>query len=66
MKQTQYIKSTDELPKDLIPIWVRVNGSRPMKMYRLGQTFWYYNKLFSRNGNYCGIGDNVLWRYVKK
>lgn len=58
---TEYIKSTDRLPKELIPVWVRVGGRRPRKMYLLHHTFYYYNKELSHM--YCSIGDNVIWRY---
>ena len=58
-----YVKSTEELPKELAPVWVRICGHRPRKMYRIGNTFIYYNKQLNMNGNYSGIGDNVLWRY---
>lgn len=58
-----YIKSTDQLPKEVTPVWARICGCRPRKMYLLGKTFFYYNQEFSRNGNYSSIGDDVLWRY---
>ena len=58
-----YIKSTDQLPKEATPVWVRICGCRPRKMYRLGKRFFYCNKELFRNGNYSSIGDNVLWRY---
>ena len=61
-----YIKSTDELPKELAPVWVRICGRRPRKMYRIGDRFYYYNKELSRNGNFSGISESVLWRYCKK
>lgn len=57
----KYIKATDSLPKECTPVWVRINGSRPRKMYLLYHTFYYYNKML--NMMYCGIGENVLWRY---
>lgn len=60
-----YIKSTDELPKEATPVWVRICGRRPRKMYRLGKRFFYYNEELFRNGNFSGIGDNVLWRYCE-
>lgn len=60
-----YIKSTDELPKEATPVWVRICGSRPRKMYLLGKRFFYYNQELFRNGNHSSIGDNVLWRYCK-
>lgn len=55
-----YIKSTDQLPKEAIPIWVRICGRRPRKMYRLGKWFFYYNKELFRNGNISSIGESVL------
>ena len=61
-----YIKATEELPKEFTPVWVRIWGRSPRKMYRVGKTFFYYNKELSRNGNYSSISDNVLWRYCKK
>ena len=61
----QYIKSTDELPKENTLVWVRIAGCRPRKMYRTGKYFWYCNKELFRNGNFSSIGDNVLWRYCK-
>lgn len=61
-----YIKSTDQLPKEATPVWVRICGCRPRKMYRLGKEFFYYNKELFRNGNFSSIGDNVLWRYCEK
>ena len=61
-----YIKSTDQLPKEATPVWVRICGCRPRKMYRLGKKFFYYNKELFRNGNYSSISDNVLWRYCEK
>lgn len=30
-----YKKATDELPTELTPVWVRVMGHRPRKMYRI-------------------------------
>lgn len=65
MAQTQYIKSTDELPKELALVWVRIAGHRPRKMYRIGRYFWYCNKELDKSGMYSSIGDNVLWRYCK-
>lgn len=65
MAQTEYIKSTDELPKELALVWVRIGGRRPRKMYRIGQYFWYCNKELFRNGNFSSIGENVIWRYCK-
>lgn len=62
---SEYIKSTLELPKELTPVWVCVCGRRPMKMYRLGNLFYYYNKKLNKNGNYSSIGDKVLWKYCK-
>lgn len=59
-----YIKSIDELPAEFTPVWVRVMGGRPRKMYRVHHTFYYYNKLLS--ANYCSIGESVLWRYCKQ
>lgn len=56
-----YTKSTDSLPKENTPVWVRIGGRRPRKMYLLHRTFYYYNRMLSMM--YCGIGDNVLWRY---
>jgi hypothetical protein len=61
-----YKKATDELPKELTPVWVRVMGHRSRKMYRIHNTFYYYNKVLNRNGNYCSIGESVLWRYCKQ
>ena len=61
-----YIKATDELPKEFTPVWVRIGGRRPRKMYRVGKTFFYYNKVLYRNGNYSSIGESVLWRYCRK
>ena len=58
-----YIKSTDQLPKEATPVWVRISGARPRKMYRIRDRFFYYNQELFRNGNYSSIGDNVLWRY---
>ena len=29
-----YTKSTDQLPKEATPVWVRICGCRPRKMYR--------------------------------
>ena len=60
-----YIKSTNQLPKEATPVWVRICGSRPRRMYRLGRRFFYCNKEFFCNGNFSSIGDNVLWRYCK-
>ena len=60
-----YIKSTDELQEEATPVWVRICGSRPRKMYLLGKRFFYYNQELFRNGNHSSIGDNVLWRYCK-
>ena len=59
----EYTKSTEKLPKEATPVWVRVCGCRPRKMYRIGNIFIYYNKQLNMNGNYSDIGDNVLWRY---
>ena len=61
-----YKKATDELPTELTPVWVRVMGHRPRKMYRVGDRFYYYNKVLDSNGNYSGISENVLWRYCKQ
>ena len=61
-----YKKAIDELPTELTPVWVRVMGHRPRKMYRIHNTFYYYNKVLNMNGNYCGIGESVLWRYCKQ
>ena len=58
-----YTKSTDILPEELTPVWVRIWGARPRKMYRVGDRFYYYNKQLNDNGNYCGISENVLWKY---
>ena len=58
-----YIKSTDLLPKEATPVWVRISGARPRKMYLLGNKFFYYNEELFSNGNFSSIGDNVLWRY---
>lgn len=59
----EYIKSTDRLPKEATPVWVRIHGRRPHKMYRLGKKFFFYNEELSRNGYFSSIGGNVLWRY---
>ena len=59
-----YIKATDELPTELTPVWVVIWGRRPRKMYRVGDRFYYYNKVLDSNGNFSGISENVLWRYV--
>ena len=61
-----YIKSTYQLPKEATPVWVRICGRRPRKMYRLGKKFFYYNEELFRNGNFSSIGDNVLWCYCEK
>lgn len=61
-----YIKSTDELPKEHTPVWVTIWGKRPRKMYRIGDTFYYYNKVLDQNGNRCGISEHVLWKYCKQ
>ena len=58
-----YIKATDSLPKQFVPVWVRICGLRPRKMYLVGSTFYYYNKELHKNGNYSSIGENVLWSY---
>lgn len=58
-----YIKSTEQLPKEATPVWVRICGCRPRKMYRMGKKFFYCNKELFLNGNYSNISDNVLWRY---
>ena len=63
---TEYIKATDSLPEENTPVWVRICGRRPRKMYRINKWFWYYNEQLARNGNYCSIGENVLWRYCDK
>lgn len=60
---TDYIKATDELPTEFTPVWVRICGHRARKMYRVGNTFFYYNKELSRN--YSSISEHVLWRYCK-
>ena len=60
-----YIKSTDKLPKEKTPVWVRICGCRPRKMYRRGKRFFYCNTELFRNGNFSSIGDNVLWRYCE-
>lgn len=60
-----YIKAIDELPKENVPVWVRICGMRPRKMYRIGDRFFYCNKELFRNGNYSSIGEKVLWRYCK-
>ena len=59
-----YIKSTDELPKEFTPVWVRVYGGRPRKMYLIGRIFYYCNQKLSKNGNYSSIGERVLWKYI--
>ena len=61
-----YTKSTDELPKEVTPVWVRICGHRPRKMYRMGKMFFFYNRELERNGNFCSIGDSVLWRYCNE
>lgn len=61
-----YVKSTEELPKEATPLWVRICGNRPRKMYRLGTMFFYYNKVLDRNGNFSSVGDNLLWRYCNE
>lgn len=61
-----YVKSTEKLPKEATPLWVRICGHRPRKMYRLGTMFFYYNKVLERNGNFASIGDNVIWRYCNE
>ena len=61
-----YIKSTDQLPKEATPVWVRICGRRPRKMFRLGKRFFYYNEELFRNANFSSIGDEVLWRYCEK
>lgn len=60
-----YKKATDELPTELTPVWVRIMGHRPRKMYRVCNTFFYYNKYNKKRINYCSIGESVLWRYCK-
>ena len=62
----EYTKSTEKLPKEATPVWVRICGRRPRKMYRLGTMFFYYNKVLDRNGNFSSIGDNLLWRYCNE
>ena len=62
---SEYIKSTIELPKELTPVWVRVCGRRPMKMYRNGNRFLYCNKTLHKNGNYASVSERVLWKYCK-
>ena len=61
-----YIKSTDQLPKEATPVWVRICGRRPRKMFRLGERFFYYNEELFHNANFSSIGDEVLWRYCEK
>ena len=61
-----YVKSTCSLPKEFTPVWVRILGGRPRKMYRVYNTFYYYNKKLHENGNYCGISEHVLWKYTNK
>ena len=61
---SNYIKSTIELPEEYTPVWVCICGRRPMKMYRVGNIFEFYNKEFHKNGNYCSIGEGVIWRYA--
>lgn len=40
-----YIKAIDELPKENVPVWVRICGMRPRKMYRIGENvLWKYCK----------------------
>lgn len=66
VSMTDYTKATDNLPTEITPVWVRVNGCRPRKMYRVNNWFFYYNEQLDRNGNYCGISKNVLWKYCKQ
>lgn len=61
----EYIKSTEKLPKELEPVWARVCGHRPRKMYRVGNTFFYYNKTLSHMYATIGISE-ILWRYCNK
>ena len=61
----EYIKSTEKLPKELVPVWARVCGHRPRKMYRVGNTFFYYNKTLSHMYATIGISE-ILWRYCNK
>lgn len=61
-----YIKSTDKLPEENIPVWVRICGCRARKMFRIGDRFFYYNKMLFNNGNFTSIGESVLWRYCDK
>lgn len=62
----EYTKSTEKLPEEAKPVWVRINGKKPRKMYRLCKWFFYYNKELFLNGNFSGISDNVLWRYCNE
>jgi len=61
-----YVKSTDELPAENTPVWVRICGHRPRKMYRIGERFFYYNRELELNYCFCSISENVLWRYCKQ
>lgn len=61
-----YIKSTDKLPEENITVWVRICERRARKMYRIGDRFFYCNKMLFNNGNFTSIGESVLWRYCDK
>ena len=61
----EYKKSTEELPKELKPVWARVCAHRPRKMYRVGNTFFYYNKMLSNMYATIGISE-ILWRYCEE
>ena len=61
----EYAKVTDNLPKEFVPVWCCVCGHRPRKMYRVGNTFFYFNKMLSTNYATIGISE-ILWRYCNK
>ena len=61
----EYIKSTEKSPQELEPLWARLCGHRPRKMYRVGNTFFYYNKTLSHMYATIGISE-ILWRYCNK
>lgn len=60
-----YKKSTEELPSEFTPVWVRINGRRPRKMFLCGDTFFYYNEELCAAGLYSSIGKGVIWKYCK-
>ena len=59
------IKITFYNPKELVPVWVRICGHMPRKMYRVGNTFFYYNKMLRHMYATIGISE-ILWRYCNK